>query len=69
MLGLLVLCVVRLVMYFLVNHAFEIIHLLTDKTPLEVCVEGPREESTHVGSAGVVRGQAGDVCALQRWRH
>ena len=54
----------------IVNHAFEVIHLLTDKTPFQVCVNavkngGPREESTHVGSAGVVRVQAVDVSPCQ----
>ena len=53
-------------MYLFVNHVFEIIYLLTDKTPLQVCVdavknEGLREESTHLGSPGVVRRQAFDV--------
>ena len=51
----------------IVNHAFEIIHFLTDKNPLQVYVDaakngGPREESTRVGSAGVARvGSAGVV--------
>ncbi len=50
----------------IVKHAFEIIHLLTDKNPIQVFVDavkngGPREDSTRVGSAGVVRRQAVDV--------
>ena len=50
----------------IVKHAFEIIHLLTDKNPLQVLAEavqtgGPREDSTRIGSAGVVRRQAVDV--------
>merc|ERR1719356_1782636 len=55
----------------IVKHAFEIIHLLTDKNPLQVLVEavqagGPREDSTRVGSAGVVRRQAVDVSPINR---
>ena len=55
----------------IVKHAFEIIHLLTDKNPLQVYVDavkngGPREDSTRVGSAGVVRRQAVDVSPLRR---
>lgn len=55
----------------IVKHAFEIIHLLTDKNPLQVLVEavqagGPREDSTRIGSAGVVRRQAVDVSPLRR---
>ena len=43
----------------IVKHAFEIIHLLTDKNPIQVLVDavkngGPREDSTRIGSAGVV---------------
>ncbi|GLE10299.1 hypothetical protein PINS_up022400 [Pythium insidiosum] len=50
----------------IVKHALEIIHLLTDKNPLQVVVDaviksGPREDSTRVGSAGVVRRQGVDV--------
>merc|ERR1712224_1035191 len=55
----------------IIKHAFEIIHLLTDKNPLEVFVDavkngGPREDSTRIGSAGVVRRQAVDVSPLRR---
>ena len=55
----------------IVKHSFEIIHLLTDRNPLEVLVEavqngGPREDSTRIGSAGVVRRQAVDVSPLRR---
>ncbi|CEM02332.1 unnamed protein product [Vitrella brassicaformis CCMP3155] len=55
----------------IVKHAFEIIHLLTDKNPVQVLVEavkngGPREDSTRIGSAGVVRRQAVDVSPLRR---
>merc|ERR1719400_1783659 len=55
----------------IVKHAFEIIHLLADKNPLQVYVDavkngGPREDSTRVGSAGVVRRQAVDVSPLRR---
>merc|ERR1712066_540625 len=55
----------------IVQHAFEIIHLMTDKNPLQVFVDavkngGPREDSTRIGSAGVVRRQAVDVSPLRR---
>jgi len=55
----------------IVQHAFEIIHLLADKNPLQVLVEaiansGPREDSTRIGSAGTVRRQAVDVSPLRR---
>merc|ERR1712006_71325 len=55
----------------IVKHAFEIIHLLTDKNPLQVLADavinaGPREDSTRVGSAGVVRRQAVDVSPFRR---
>jgi small subunit ribosomal protein S5e len=46
----------------IVNHAFEIVHLLTDQNPLQVLVDavqntGPREDSTRIGSQGTVRRQ------------
>lgn len=55
----------------IVNHAFEIIHVMTDKNPVQVFVDavkngGPREDSTRIGSAGVVRRQAVDVSPLRR---
>jgi small subunit ribosomal protein S5e len=55
----------------IVKHAFEIIHLLTDKNPVQVLVDavkngGPREDSTRVGSGGVARRQAVDVSPLRR---
>jgi len=55
----------------IVKHAFEIIHLLTDKNPIQILVDaivnaGPREDSTRVGSAGTVRRQAVDVSPLRR---
>jgi len=55
----------------IVQHAFEIIHLLTDKNPLQILVDaimnsGPREDSTRIGSAGTVRRQAVDVSPLRR---
>jgi len=55
----------------IVQHSFEIIHLLTDKNPIQVFVDavkngGPREDSTRIGSAGVVRRQAVDVSPLRR---
>merc|ERR1711861_77083 len=55
----------------IVKHAFEIIHLLTDRNPVQVLVDavvnsGPREDSTRVGAAGVVRRQAVDVSPFRR---
>lgn len=55
----------------IVEHAFEIINLLTDKNPLQVLVDavintGPREDSTRIGSAGAVRRQAVDVSPMRR---
>ncbi|CDS02852.1 Putative 40S ribosomal protein S5 [Lichtheimia ramosa] len=55
----------------IVQHAFEIIHLLTDQNPIQVMVDaiintGPREDSTRIGSAGTVRRQAVDVSPLRR---
>merc|ERR1719331_85579 len=52
------------------KHTLEIIHLLTDLNPIQVVVNaiingGPREDSTRVGSAGVVRRQAVDVSPLR----
>merc|ERR1712224_23398 len=55
----------------IVKHAFEIVHLLTDKNPIQVVVDavkngGPREDSCKVGSAGTVRRQAVDVSPIRR---
>ena len=55
----------------IVKHAFEFIHLMTDKNPIQVYVGalknwGPREDSTRVGSAGVVKRQAVNVSPLRR---
>ena len=55
----------------IVKHALELIHLTTDKNPVQVLVDavtftGPREDSTRVGSAGVVRREAVDVSPLRR---
>eukprot|EP00744_Colponema_vietnamica_P000151 GILI01000283.1.p1 GENE.GILI01000283.1~~GILI01000283.1.p1 ORF type:complete len:218 (+),score=74.35 GILI01000283.1:67-654(+) len=55
----------------IVKHCYEIIHLLTDRNPLQVVVEavanaGPREDSTRIGTGGVVRRQAVDVSPLRR---
>eukprot|EP00397_Hematodinium_sp_SG-2012_P049360 GEMP01056903.1.p1 GENE.GEMP01056903.1~~GEMP01056903.1.p1 ORF type:complete len:226 (+),score=47.96 GEMP01056903.1:65-742(+) len=56
----------------IVKQAFEIIHLLTaDTNPIQVLVTavakgGPREDSTRIGSAGVVRRQAVDVSPIRR---
>lgn len=55
----------------IVDHAFSIIHLMTDQNPIQVAVDaivncGPREDSTRIGSAGTVRRQAVDVSPLRR---
>ena len=55
----------------IVKHAFEIINLTTGLNPVQVYVDavmksGPREDSTRIGSAGVVRRQAVDVSPLRR---
>ncbi|MCL4162779.1 UNVERIFIED_CONTAM: hypothetical protein GTU68_011251 [Idotea baltica] len=55
----------------IVRHAFEIIHLLTGRNPIEVFVKaiqqaGPREDSTRIGGGGAVRKQAVDVSPLRR---
>merc|ERR1719263_2170050 len=55
----------------IVKHTLEIIHLLTDQNPIQVVVNaiingGPREGSTRIGTAGVVRRQAVDVSPLRR---
>mmetsp|Transcript_136118 Transcript_136118/g.422935 ORF Transcript_136118/g.422935 Transcript_136118/m.422935 type:complete len:196 (+) Transcript_136118:21-608(+) len=55
----------------IVQHAFEIIHLLTGENPLQILIDaiingGPREDSTRIGSAGTVRRQACDVSPLRR---
>jgi small subunit ribosomal protein S5e len=55
----------------IIKAAFEIIHLMTDKNPLQVVVDaivnaGPREDSTRIGSAGTARRQAVDVSPLRR---
>jgi small subunit ribosomal protein S5e len=55
----------------IVRHALEIIHLATGQNPLQVLANavqkaGPREDSTRIGSAGVVRRQAVDVSPLRR---
>ncbi|KYQ90866.1 40S ribosomal protein S5 [Tieghemostelium lacteum] len=57
-----------------IEQAFEIIALLTDKNPIQVLVEavmnsGPREDSTRIGSAGTVRRQAVDVSPMRRVNH
>jgi len=55
----------------IVQHTMEIIHLLTDQNPIQVVVDaiinsGPREDSTRVGGAGVVRRQAVDMSPFRR---
>lgn len=55
----------------IIEHAFEIIHLLTDENPIQVFVKaivaaGPREDSTRIGAAGIVRRQAVDVSPFRR---
>jgi len=55
----------------ILRHTLEIIHLMTGRNPLEVVCQavqnsGPREDSTRIGTAGVVRKQAVDVSPLRR---
>jgi small subunit ribosomal protein S5e len=55
----------------IVRNTLEIIHLLTDQNPIQVLVDaiinsGPREDSTRVGGAGVVRRQAVDMSPFRR---
>mmetsp|Transcript_25022 Transcript_25022/g.57626 ORF Transcript_25022/g.57626 Transcript_25022/m.57626 type:complete len:196 (-) Transcript_25022:103-690(-) len=55
----------------IIKHTFEIINLLTDENPLQVLINAiilasPREDSTRIGSGGVVRRQAVDVSPMRR---
>merc|ERR1719232_166470 len=55
----------------IIKQTFELIYLLTGKNPLQVFVDaithtGAREDSTRIGSGGVVRRQAVDVSPLRR---
>lgn len=55
----------------IVKQALELIHLLTGENPIQVLVTaishgGAREDSTRIGSGGVVRRQAVDVSPLRR---
>jgi len=58
----------------ILKNTLEIIHILTDQNPVQVCVDavsnaGPREDSTRIGSAGVVRRQSVDVSPFRRINH
>ena len=53
------------------KQTMELIHLLTGENPIQVLVTaishaGAREDSTRIGSGGVVRRQAVDVSPLRR---
>ena len=55
----------------IVQHALEIIHLLTDANPIQVLVDAvinasPREDSTRVGKGGVARRQSVDISPMRR---
>ena len=55
----------------IVRNTLEVIHLLTDLNPIQVIVNAiinssPREDSTRVGDAGVVRRQAVDMSPFRR---
>ena len=55
----------------IVKQTMELVHLLTGLNPLQVLVNaltfgGAREDSTRIGSGGVVRRQAVDVSPLRR---
>ena len=65
------LCAVLSMAVKIVKHTLEIIHLVTGQNPVQVLTDavmksGPREDSTRIGSAGVVRRQAVDVSPLRR---
>jgi small subunit ribosomal protein S5e len=54
-----------------VKQAFEIIYLTTGENPLQILVKaiensGAREDSTRIGSGGVVKRQAVDVSPMRR---
>ena len=49
----------------------DIINLMTDKNPIQILADavanaGPREDSTRIGTSGVVRRQAVDVSPFRR---
>lgn len=55
----------------ILKHCFEVIYIMTKTNPIQVLVDavcngGPREDSTRIGTAGVVRRQAVDVSPLRR---
>ena len=55
----------------IIKQTMELIYLLTGQNPIQVLVDaievcGPREDSTRIGSGGVVRRQAVDVSPLRR---
>lgn len=55
----------------IVKHTLELIYVLTDQNPIQVLIDaiinaGPREDSTRIGTAGVVRRQAVDVSPFRR---
>ena len=55
----------------IMKQTLELIHLLTGENPLQIIVTaianaGAREDSTRIGSGGVVRRQAVDVSPLRR---
>jgi small subunit ribosomal protein S5e len=55
----------------IVKQAMELIHLQTGDNPLQILIDaisngGAREDSTRIGSGGVVRRQAVDVSPLRR---
>jgi len=55
----------------IMKQTLELIHLLTGENPIQIIVTaianaGAREDSTRIGSGGVVRRQAVDVSPLRR---
>ena len=55
----------------IIKQTMELIHLLTGENPVQIVVTaishgGAREDSTRIGSGGVVRRQAVDVSPLRR---
>ena len=60
----------KLLAYNTLKQALEIIHVMKGENPLQILLDaiqkgGAREDSTRVGSAGVVRRQAVDVSPLR----
>jgi len=56
---------------FIVQQAFELIHLMTGQNPLGVFIKavkngGPREDSQRIGKGGSIKRQSVDVSPMRR---